>query len=89
MIERLIDVDLILKKDSKFYFDDSILQLWLKLTANGYEFDFVPEDKFLEEIDVTAIPRSGTRFPLLLQLVSSYYTSGNREKFSSDFDPEK
>ncbi|MDP6547565.1 MAG: hypothetical protein QF917_01230 [Candidatus Woesearchaeota archaeon] len=52
MLERLISVDLIAKKDSRFYFDDKILQLWVKLTSNGYDFDFIPEDKDLEEIQI-------------------------------------
>jgi len=52
MIERLVVVDLISKKDSKFYFEDSILQLWVKLTAEGYDFDFVPEDNVLEDIEL-------------------------------------
>lgn len=52
MIERLIEVDLIFKKDSRFYFSDSILQLWLKLTSQGYDFDFIPTDKELEDIEL-------------------------------------
>ncbi len=49
IIERLIDVDIIHKKDSKFYFSDNVLRLWLKLTSHGYEFDDVPDDKILDE----------------------------------------
>ena len=52
MLERLISVDLISKKDSRFYFDDKILQHWVKLTQDGYDFDFIPEDKTLEEIQL-------------------------------------
>ncbi len=50
MIERLVLVDLISKKDSRFVFNDKILQLWLKLTSEGYDFEYIPEDKVLEEI---------------------------------------
>ncbi len=49
ILERLMDVDIIYKKDNKFYFADNVLRLWLKLTSQGYEFDDVPDDKILEE----------------------------------------
>ena len=49
IIERLIDVDIIYKKDGKFYFTDDVLRLWVKLTSHGYEFDDSPDDKLLEE----------------------------------------
>ena len=49
IIERLMDVDVIYKKDNKFYFSDNVLRLWVKLTSMGYEFDEVPEDKILDE----------------------------------------
>jgi len=50
IIERLMDVDIIYKKDNKFYFSDNVLRLWVKFTSQGYEFDDVPEDKILDEI---------------------------------------
>ena len=50
VIERLIDVDIIYKKDNKFYFSDSVLGIWLKLTSQGYEFDDIPDDKILDEV---------------------------------------
>ena len=50
IIERLIDVDIIHKKDNKFYFTDNVLRLWVKLTSHGYEFEDVPDDKILEEV---------------------------------------
>jgi len=50
VIERLMDVDVIYKKDSKFYFTDNVLGLWVKLTSQGYEFDNVPDDKMLDEV---------------------------------------
>lgn len=50
ILERLMEVDVIYKKDNKFYFSDEILKLWLKLTSEGYEFDDVPDDKMLEEL---------------------------------------
>ncbi len=49
VIERLMDVDIIYKKDSKFYFTDNVLGLWVKLTSQGYEFDNVPDDKMIDE----------------------------------------
>ena len=50
ILERLIEVDVIYKKDNKFYFTDNVLRLWLKLTSHGYEFDDVPDDKILDEV---------------------------------------
>ena len=49
ILERLLEVDIIYKKDNKFYFNDNVLRLWLKLTSHGYEFDDVPDDKILDE----------------------------------------
>ena len=48
ILERLMDVDVIHKKDSKFYFSDPVLKLWVKLASKGYEFDEIDE-KLLEE----------------------------------------
>lgn len=50
ILERLMDVDVIYKKENKFYFSDNVLRLWLKLTSHGYEFDDVPDDKILDEV---------------------------------------
>jgi len=50
ILERLMQVDIIYKKENKFYFSDNVLRLWLKLTSQGYEFDDIPDDKILEEI---------------------------------------
>ncbi|MBS3158232.1 hypothetical protein J4206_03005, partial [Candidatus Woesearchaeota archaeon] len=50
ILERLMDVDIIYKKDNRFYFADNVLRLWLKLTSQGYEFDDVPDDKILDEV---------------------------------------
>ncbi len=49
ILERLMEVDIIYKKDNKFYFSDNVLRLWLKLISQGYEFDDVPDDKILNE----------------------------------------
>ena len=49
ILERLMEVDIIYKKDNKFYFSDNVLRLWLKLTSHGYEFDELPDDKTLDE----------------------------------------
>ena len=49
ILERLMDVDIIYKKDSKFYFADNVLRLWIKLTSQGYDFDEVPDAKILDE----------------------------------------
>jgi len=49
ILERLMEVDVIYKKDNKFYFTDNVLKIWLKLTSQGYEFDDVPDDKILNE----------------------------------------
>ena len=50
VIERLMEVDIIYKKDNKFYFSDTVLRLWLRLTSHGYEFDDIPDDKILDEV---------------------------------------
>ncbi len=50
ILERLMDVDIIYKKDNKFYFADNVLRLWLKLVSQGYEFDDIPDDKILDEV---------------------------------------
>ncbi len=50
ILERLMEVDIIYKKDNKFYFADNVLRLWVKLTSHGYEFDDIPDDKILEDI---------------------------------------
>ena len=50
ILERLMEVDIIYKKDNKFYFADNVLRLWVKLTSQGYEFDDVPDDKILDEV---------------------------------------
>src|SRR3989344_6143754 len=50
ILERLMEVDVIYKKENKFYFSDNVLRIWLKLTSQGYEFDDVPDDKILDEV---------------------------------------
>ena len=50
IIERLMEVDVIYKKDKKFCFADNVLRLWVKLTSQGYEFDELPDDKMLDEV---------------------------------------
>jgi len=49
ILERLMEVDVIYKKDNKFYFTDNVLRVWLKLISHGYEFDDIPDDKILNE----------------------------------------
>ncbi len=49
VIERLMETDIIYKKDNKYYFSDNVLRLWVKLTSHGFEFDDVPDDKILDE----------------------------------------
>ncbi|MBI2658328.1 hypothetical protein HYX08_06580 [Candidatus Woesearchaeota archaeon] len=48
VLERLMDVDVIYKKDNKFCFSDNVLRLWVKLTSQGYDFDEI-DDKMLDE----------------------------------------
>ena len=50
ILERLMEVDIIYKKDNKFYFADNVLRLWIKLISHGYEFDEAPDDKILDEV---------------------------------------
>ncbi len=50
ILERLMDVDIIYKKDNRFYFSDNVLKLWIRFVYSGYEFDEVPDDKILDEV---------------------------------------
>ena len=50
ILERLMQTDVIYKKDNKFCFSDKTLQLWLKMISRGYEFDEIPSDKILDEV---------------------------------------
>ncbi|MBI2124678.1 hypothetical protein HYT92_02695, partial [Candidatus Pacearchaeota archaeon] len=49
ILERLMEVDVICKKDNKFCFSDNVLRLWVKLVSHGYEFDDAPDDRILDE----------------------------------------
>ena len=51
IIERLVEVDLISKKDGKYSFENPVLELFVRLTYNGYEFDEVPDDKILKKLE--------------------------------------
>mgnify|MGYP001590894663 CR=1 FL=1 len=50
ILERLMDVDIIYRKDNRFYFSDNALKLWIKFVSSGYEFDDIPDDKILDEV---------------------------------------
>ena len=50
ILERLMQVDIIYKKDNKFYFADNVLRLWVKLTSQGYDFDDAIDEKILDEL---------------------------------------
>ena len=50
ILERLMDADILYKKDNKFYFSDNVLRLWVKLTSQGFDFDESPDTKILEEL---------------------------------------
>jgi predicted transcriptional regulator len=50
ILERLMEVDVIYRKENKFHFSDNVLRLWVKLTSQGYEFDDVPDDRILDEV---------------------------------------
>ena len=52
LLERLISADIIYRKDNRFYFYDTILKLWLKLTSQGYEFDEMEEKDFNEMLEL-------------------------------------
>ncbi|MBI2647200.1 hypothetical protein HYW99_01875, partial [Candidatus Woesearchaeota archaeon] len=46
ILERLMDVDIIYKKDNKFYFADNVLRLWVKLYLKGTNLMIFPMIKF-------------------------------------------
>ena len=50
ILERLMEVDILCKKDNKFYFSDNVLRLWIKFVSQGYEFDEEPDDRILDEV---------------------------------------
>ena len=50
ILERLMQTDVIYKKENKFCFSDKTLQIWLKMISRGYEFDETPSDKVLDEV---------------------------------------
>ena len=52
LLERLISADIIYRKDSRFYFHDPILKIWMRLTAMGYEFDEMEENDFKEVLEL-------------------------------------
>ena len=49
ILERLMEVDIISKKENKFCFNDKVLGLWLRFTSQGYDSDSI-DDKILEEL---------------------------------------
>lgn len=48
VLERLMAVDVICKKDNKFCFSDNVLRLWVKFVSQNYSIDEM-DDKMLEE----------------------------------------
>jgi hypothetical protein len=51
LLERMMQVDLIVKVDNKYNFSNPILKQWLKLVFLGVEFDYVPSDSQLKQIE--------------------------------------
>ena len=51
LLERMMQVDLIVKVDNKYNFSNPILKQWLKLVFLGVEFDYVPSDRELKQIE--------------------------------------
>lgn len=50
MLERLIAVDLVAKKDNKFVISDDVLGRWINFTFNNVSFDDFPTDEELKEV---------------------------------------
>ncbi len=49
LLERLVEVDLIVKTDKTFDFANSVLKMWCKLMFSNIEFKEVPDEKYLSE----------------------------------------
>jgi predicted house-cleaning noncanonical NTP pyrophosphatase (MazG superfamily) len=50
MLERLCDIDLIVKEDKLYYFRDPVLRYWIMNVYEGVEFDAMPGKKVLEDM---------------------------------------
>ena len=50
LLERLIAVDLIVKENSTYRLSDLLLANWLRLTGEGFDFDFEPSLEDLKEV---------------------------------------
>ncbi|MCG2737609.1 MAG: AAA family ATPase [Candidatus Methanoperedenaceae archaeon] len=50
MLERLCDIDLIVKEDKLYYFRDPVLRYWIMNVYEGVEFDALPGKKVLEDM---------------------------------------
>lgn len=50
MLERLIDIDLIVKEDKRYYFRDPVLRYWIMNVYEGVEFDTMPGKRVIEDM---------------------------------------
>jgi AAA+ ATPase superfamily predicted ATPase len=50
MLERLCDIDLIVKEDKLYYFRDPVFRYWIMNVYEGVEFDTLPGKKVLEDM---------------------------------------
>ncbi|MBU4320802.1 MAG: restriction endonuclease, partial [Nitrospinae bacterium] len=50
MLERLCDIDLIVKEAKLYYFRDPVLRYWIMNVYEGVEFDALPGKKVLEDM---------------------------------------
>jgi AAA+ ATPase superfamily predicted ATPase len=50
MLERLSDIDMIVREDRLYYFRDPVFRYWIMNVYEGMEFDAVPGKKVLEDI---------------------------------------
>lgn len=50
MLERLCDIDMIVREDKLYYFRDPVFRYWIMNVYEGMEFDALPGKKVLEDI---------------------------------------
>ncbi len=50
MLERLIDIDLIVKEDKRYYFRDPVFRYWIMNVYEGVEFDIMPGKRVIEDM---------------------------------------
>ena len=51
LLERMMQADILVKRDNKYAFSEPILKKWIKLAYSGYEFNEIPSDEILKKAE--------------------------------------